>query len=425
METDLQNRVAAALEELRLFSPFAGIFFRFDEPRPPFVNKGVCRFCSGCTQHPRAGGLCQNSTYAAAVQCFSIGDVWYTRCWLGVDCFVVPIAPQNELIGAIEVGGFFSKGEGDKTQQKILSRLTSLDSHGTLEEFVTALQGMQEMEFMFVRAAAEFLLEATFAKGLNRADEFSVRQQIFRAQQRLSSTIPAARGPVSDQQKMLEGLLRLLRNLEAGNGHDNRRELDEFVTALLADTQGEPLKFKGGLLPFLALIAYSRLQKEEGWHAVMGGFEKRLLELEKLSTVQEVCSWMEKLILPEAASSLAARSAGEHPLASRLEEWLQKRHGEKVNLEQAAVAVGVSRSSLVHRLKRETGHTFGELLSATRVCEAKRLLAFTSLSIGEIGRRCGFRDQSYVTKVFQNHINLTPSEFRRLLIQHLPVEPGL
>ena len=61
---------------------------------------------------------------------------------------------------------------------------------------------------------------------------------------------------------------------------------------------------------------------------------------------------------------------------------------------------------------RESEPGLAELLRR----EAKRLLAYTSLSLGEISRRCGFRDQSYFTKVFRKEVNLTPGEFRHLLI---------
>lgn len=424
MDAQLLPRVDAALEELRLFAAFAGIFFHFDSPQPPRVDKGVCRLCSGCVRHPRAGGLCQNSAYAAALQGFAIGDVWYTRCWLGVDCFVVPIAPRGELVGAIEVGGFFSPGEGDKTQPRILSRLASLDPQGALEPFVSALQGMRETEFMLVRAAAEFLLEATFAKGLNQAETFSVRQKIFRAERRLSAVLPGGSEPPGQPGAGPAFLAQLGAFLQPGPAADPRRVLEQFTAALTRDSGGDPDRFRGGVLPLLATLAWARLQQGESWHAVMGGFEQRLLQLERLGAVEEVCSWLETL-LPDGRRPPRGRRPRESPsLAPRLEEWLRRRPGERLSLSDAAAAVGASPSSIVHRLRAETGQTFRQLRGASRICEAKRLLAFTDLAIGEVARRCGFRDQSYFTKVFQQHINLTPRQFRRLLRDHGGQEPA-
>jgi YesN/AraC family two-component response regulator len=69
----------------------------------------------------------------------------------------------------------------------------------------------------------------------------------------------------------------------------------------------------------------------------------------------------------------------------------------------------------MHKLKSETGRTFSMHLNDIRIKEAKRLLSFTSLSLGEISLRCGFKDQSYFTKVFKKNLNLTPKEFRMML----------
>lgn len=423
MAPDLLQRVKGTLEELRRFAAFGGLFFRFRDPGLPLVDKGVCRFCVGCVRHARAGGLCQNSVYAAAVQGFAVGDVWYTRCWLGVDAFVVPVAPDNDLVGAIEVGGYFTPGETDRSQERVLTRLASLDSHGTLEEFVSGLQGMREAEFLQIRAAAEFLLQTTFAKGLNQEREFTVRRQIFRAQQKLSERVQQAAPGSPDPHRVTERLLALLRSLASSDLEPAPRLLDEFLAELFLSTGGDLVKFKGGLLPFLAFIAQSRLQRGESWHPVLGGFEKHLLKLEKFSAVQEACAWAESLLLPEAVSSFAAELPQDGLLEVRILDWIRRHHAEKVSLEAVARALGISRSSLVHRLKRESGHTFGELLTGQRVCEAKRLLAFTNLTIGEVSARCGFRDQSYFTKVFREEINLTPREFRRLLtVRQTPEE---
>jgi AraC-like DNA-binding protein len=429
MEPDLLQRVAAALEELRLFASLAGILFHFDAPQPPQAEKGVCRLCTGCVRHPRAGGLCQSSAYAAALQGFAIGDVWYTRCWLGVDCFVVPLAPRDELVGAIEVGGFFSPGEGEKAVPRILGRLAGLDPQGGLEPYVSALQGMRETEFMLVRAAAEFLLEATFAKGLNQPDTFSVRQKIFKAERRLSAAIPRPDGDTAGSPPgpaFLRHLGAFLADDEAPAGR-SAAALEAFTAALTRDADGDLTRFKAGVVPLLATLACARLRRGESWHAALGGFEQRLLQLERLRSIETVCSWLDALLNPPrlpATPASTRRARGARPLAGRLEEWFRRRPGERLSLTDAAEAVGASRSSIVHRLRTETGQTFRQLRGASRICEAKRLLAFTDLSIGEVSRRCGFRDQSYFTKVFHRHINLTPRQFRQLLGEHGALDPA-
>lgn len=413
---DLTMRIQDVLQELRRFSRFGGCYFDFTRTASPALQKDACRFCLGCLRHPRGGGLCQSHVQSAAVQGFAIGDAWYTRCWLGVDGVVIPVAPDNRLVGAIEIGGFFSVGEAQHAEQKILARLASLDGQGILEQFVSALQGMREVPFMEVQAAAEFVLEATFAKGLNQAEEFRLRKKIFAMQQQ-AGRIASGR---EANRRYADVMLGLLKALDGPDPERSRKGLDEFTALVLRMAEGDAAKFRGALLPLLSMQAQARIQRGEPWSLVFGQMESRFLELEKLDDVAKLCAWMEKRFRPEPAGGAAAARPAESATASlqlRLEPWIQARLQGKIRVAEAARAVGMSPSSLVHRLKQESGHTFSDLVKTERICEAKRLLAFTNQSLGEISRRCGFPDQSYFTKVFAGQTGLRPGEFRRMLIQ--------
>ena len=96
--------------------------------------------------------------------------------------------------------------------------------------------------------------------------------------------------------------------------------------------------------------------------------------------------------------------------------YIHKHFNENVKLGEVAKFAGASTSGIMHKIKKETGMTFSHHLNSVRVKEAKRLLAFTSLSLGEISGRCGFKDQSYFTKVFSKTVNIGPREFRKMLI---------
>jgi transcriptional regulator GlxA family with amidase domain len=47
------------------------------------------------------------------------------------------------------------------------------------------------------------------------------------------------------------------------------------------------------------------------------------------------------------------------------------------------------------------------------VSHARHLLLSSDLSMGEIARRTGFKDQSYFTKVFKSEVGSTPSGYRK------------
>jgi AraC-like DNA-binding protein len=74
--------------------------------------------------------------------------------------------------------------------------------------------------------------------------------------------------------------------------------------------------------------------------------------------------------------------------------------------------VGISPSHFSRLLKERTGRTFTELLRQCRVDLACDLLRSTELSLAEIANACGFCDQSYFTRVFQDVKGMTPKPFR-------------
>jgi AraC family transcriptional activator of pobA len=45
--------------------------------------------------------------------------------------------------------------------------------------------------------------------------------------------------------------------------------------------------------------------------------------------------------------------------------------------------------------------------------EARRYLAFSNLSIAEIGYELGFQDANYFTRFFRLHEKMTPAAFRK------------
>ena len=47
-----------------------------------------------------------------------------------------------------------------------------------------------------------------------------------------------------------------------------------------------------------------------------------------------------------------------------------------------------------------------------RVDKSKGMLLESNLNIIDIANASGFEDQSYYTKVFKNHVGITPKKFR-------------
>lgn len=85
----------------------------------------------------------------------------------------------------------------------------------------------------------------------------------------------------------------------------------------------------------------------------------------------------------------------------------------EISLDKIAKAEGWSKSYLAREFHRYTGLSMITYLNMVRCENAKKMLSTSDLSIGEIGRQCGFNDQTYFTRTFRAHIGKTPGEYRK------------
>ena len=94
---------------------------------------------------------------------------------------------------------------------------------------------------------------------------------------------------------------------------------------------------------------------------------------------------------------------------------------EKLNVENLAGELLLSRSKLYRKIKALTGNTANEFIRKIRLEKAKKLVEDSELTISEICYQTGFSSPSYFTKCFKDHFGILPTELREtpLPSQHL------
>lgn len=95
-----------------------------------------------------------------------------------------------------------------------------------------------------------------------------------------------------------------------------------------------------------------------------------------------------------------------------LDDYIHARLSEEIRLGELAAVTGISPSHFVVLLRRATGMSPHRYVTAKRLDSAKHLLLRTHLSVAEIALRCGFCDQSHLTRVMRRHTGSTPGKFR-------------
>lgn len=91
------------------------------------------------------------------------------------------------------------------------------------------------------------------------------------------------------------------------------------------------------------------------------------------------------------------------------------RDGPPQRLEQYAAKLAVSPRHLSRLCHEKTGLSAKAFIDAQVMREACRLLAYTRMSVQQIGYHLGFDDPSYFSRAFQRHLGLAPSAYRAAL----------
>lgn len=114
----------------------------------------------------------------------------------------------------------------------------------------------------------------------------------------------------------------------------------------------------------------------------------------------------------------AART--EHPAADDAQVQVHRRFSAVLERDYArhhdsahyADALAMPAASLSRTLAQVTGQTTKELVTARVMLEARRLLRFTDLTVGEVAHRVGFSDPLYFSRAFKRDAGDAPLAFR-------------
>lgn len=92
--------------------------------------------------------------------------------------------------------------------------------------------------------------------------------------------------------------------------------------------------------------------------------------------------------------------------------YIHDHHHEQVSVRELADDVGLSPEYLSAKFKHETGMTTSRYIAKMRLEEAKALLRFSKLSIGEVSAQLAYSSQSHFQTAFKRETGMTPQQYR-------------
>jgi len=98
---------------------------------------------------------------------------------------------------------------------------------------------------------------------------------------------------------------------------------------------------------------------------------------------------------------------------NQMMEFIQNHAVEKITLADIAAHLNLSCSRTSYLLRNVLNKSFPELLQEERLRRVKTLLASSKMSLNAIAVQTGFTDEYYLAKVFKQHNNQTPGQYRK------------
>ena len=90
-----------------------------------------------------------------------------------------------------------------------------------------------------------------------------------------------------------------------------------------------------------------------------------------------------------------------------------------LTLNELASQFGISHRTFSRRFKHATGVKASSYWQKVRVETVKDLLSSSNLSIQEIAFQVGYQDQGQLSRLFKQHLKLTPRDYRAMVRKKL------
>jgi len=101
----------------------------------------------------------------------------------------------------------------------------------------------------------------------------------------------------------------------------------------------------------------------------------------------------------------------DHRIAAAI-RFIRANAMSRINIDDVAEAVDMSRRSLIHHFRMQLGRSIEEEILKTRMDRAKQLLVETDFSLSSISLKVGYCTASYFVQAFKRECGLTPHQFR-------------
>lgn len=141
-----------------------------------------------------------------------------------------------------------------------------------------------------------------------------------------------------------------------------------------------------------------------------GDIFKALSHTRSLASAQKLCA---EIAIAANEMANGARENSHIQFVENAKKIIRKRYSEPTfGLDQVCEEISVSPAYFSTTFKKETGTSFVQFLTNTRIEKAKELLKNSEAKTYEISEKVGFSEPNYFSFTFKKNVGLSPSQYR-------------
>ncbi|MCX7711776.1 MAG: response regulator [Clostridia bacterium] len=208
----------------------------------------------------------------------------------------------------------------------------------------------------------------------------------------------------------------ILENIKNGNYRLVEKMSRELLFRLSREQNADEQTLKS--VCFDILVSAYRILKEDKT-ADHGAINEQLLlsKLVACTDVEELEECMINMLMNILDLICSKVPAARNKVITDIIEYIEKYYMEEISLFTLSEHVHMNHIYISRLIKRETGETFLDILTKTRMKKACELLSKSDHKTYEIAFMVGIKDSGYFSQVFKKFYGRTPSEYREDLLE--------
>ena len=231
--------------------------------------------------------------------------------------------------------------------------------------------------------------------------------------------VAAARNPANVERMTMPSLLgtvavMLKDNSSSVSAQGLRSVLDGIAVRL--DESREISRYMIGLLVFLGLLGtfWGLLTTVQAVGGVVGGIDTSSTDVDAMMSQQATppaINYIEpaKVVTRDSSSFMAFE---DHEVAVAM-RYIKEHACDPITTADVLKVTGMSNSTAYRKFMKAIGRSIHNEIQKVQMNRVKELLTTTNLSITEIAAQAGFDNVRYMTQVFRDMTNQTPTGYRR------------